>query len=237
MSRTTELATGVVALAFVAGCGSSSVTQPPGKPPTPESVTVAEPGGDAHDPHKFALTRQLSEPWGARNDKDDQLHAPTPDWEKWKRVRYWGVEHFTGFRYGDDHHVVAIVFVQPIERGDKNDSRACLRRFESWVRPQIRSYEVKLGPVGVRESAWRSEKILVQFVDGWVDTGFSRKEFSAAWAAYPAYPDACLVYAMAVPWREQPDLAKQVRDRWVAEGFQRMNPLTEVRPERKESDD
>src|SRR5690606_3693419 len=95
---------GAVVLLLTAACGSSGVTQPPGAPPSPHTVTVAEPGGDAHDPHKAALERQLKEPWGARNDKDDQLHAPTPDWQNWKRVRYWGVDHFTGFRYGDDHH-------------------------------------------------------------------------------------------------------------------------------------
>lgn len=233
MIRTPTTALSAVVLLTAVACGSSSQSKPPGAPPTPQTITVAQPGGDAHDPHWAALNRQLTEPWGARNDKDDQLHVPTPDWEKWKRVRYWGVEHFTGFRYGDDHHVIAIVFVQDIEPGEDNDSRACLRRFESWVRPQIKNFEVKLGPIGVRETGWREHKVLVQFVDGWVDTGFSRKEFSAAWAAYPAYPDACLIYAMAVPWRDQAELAKQVRDRWVGEGFQRMNPLTPARPFRK----
>jgi hypothetical protein len=233
MTRTSTTAASAAALLATVACGSTSNTQPPGAPPSPPSITVAEPGGDAHDPHFAALMRQLQQPWGARNDKDDQLHAPTPDWEKWKRVRYWGVEHFTGFRYGDDHHAIAIVFVQDADKQGRNDSRACLRRFESWVRPQIKSFEVKLGPVGVREQAWRDQKLLVQFVDGRVDMGLSRRQFSAAWAAYPAYPDSCLVYAMAVPWRDHPELARQVRDRWVAEGFQRMNPLTTSRPYRK----
>jgi hypothetical protein len=233
MTRTTPTATSAVVLLGAVACGSSSVTQPPGAPPTPQTVTVAEPGGDAHDPHRAALLRQLEQPWGFRNDKDDQLHAPLPDWEKWKRVRYWGVDHFTGFRFGDDHHVVAVVFVQDLPAGESNDSRACLRRFEQWVRPQIRNFEVKLGPGGVREGQWRDQKILIQFVDGWVDTAFSRREYSAAWAAYPAYPDACLIYAMAAAWREQPELAKKVRDRWVAEGFSGINPLTPTRPSRK----
>jgi hypothetical protein len=233
MTRTSTIGASAAVLLVSVACGSSSITQPPGKPPSPTSVTVSEPGGDAHDAHFAALTRQLEQPWGARNDKDDQLHAPTPDWEKWKRVRYWGVEHFTGFRYGDDHHVIAIAFVQDADKNGRNDSRSCLRRFESWVRPQIKSFDVKLGPVGVRELHWRDQKVLVQFVDGWVDTAFTRKEFSAAWAAYPAYPDTCLVYAMAVPWRNHAELAQQVRDRWVAEGFERMNPLTTSRPERK----
>jgi hypothetical protein len=233
MTRTPSIAASAAALLGAMACGSSSVTQPPGAPPTPETVTVAEPGGDAHDPHRAALLRQLEEPWGMRNDKDDQIHAPLPDWEKWKRVRYWGVDHFTGFRYGDDHHAVAVAFVLDLPEGEPNDSRSCLRRFEQWARPQIKAFDVKLGPVGVRESRWRDQKILIQFVDGRVDSAFSRREYSAAWTAYPAYPDACLIYAMAAAWREHPELAKKLRDRWVADGFTRMHTLTPGRPYRK----
>src|SRR6478609_6760032 len=55
------------------------------KPPSPESVTIKEPGGDAADPEEAALFRQLDEPWGPRNDKDDQLLVPLPDAAHWKR--------------------------------------------------------------------------------------------------------------------------------------------------------
>src|SRR5687768_11159743 len=85
------------------GCGSKPVplsepgtaekVPPKTRPPTPKSVTRSNPGGDAPDPHEAALRRLLEAPWGARNDKDDQVHAPTPDWENWKRVRYYSVEH------------------------------------------------------------------------------------------------------------------------------------------------
>lgn len=224
----------VFSIVLLAGCGSSVQTQPPGKPPTPASVTVTEPGGDAHDAHWAALTRQLAAPWGWRNDKDDQVHAPLPDWEKWKRVRYWGIEHFTGFRYGDDHHVISIAVVLDVPEGKKMNSELCMRRFEAWARPQIRGYEVVLGEFGYHETIWRDDGVKVKSVDGHVDTAFSRRRFSAAWAAYAAYPDACLVYAMAVPWDTQPGLAKKVRDRWVAEAFDKMNPLTKTRPYRKE---
>src|SRR6185436_13955225 len=43
------------------------------KPPSPESVTVKEPGGDAASPEEAALFRQLDEAWGQRDDKDGQL--------------------------------------------------------------------------------------------------------------------------------------------------------------------
>jgi hypothetical protein len=224
----------LVALAgFAAACGSSVVKQPPGTPPSPATISVAEPGGDAHDPHWGALKRLLREPWGRRNDKDDLLHAPTPDWEHWKRVRYFGFEHFTGFRYGNDHHAVAVVVVQDVPPGAAVDSASCLRRFEDAARPQARSYDVKFGTFGVKQGEWREQPITVKYVDGAVALGFSYTEFSAAWSAYPAYPDACLIYAVAVPWRDHGDLAKQVRDRWVDEGFQRMLPLTPTRPYRK----
>src|SRR5687768_13119830 len=100
--------------------------------PSPGSVTRDNPGGDAPDPHAAALRRLLQEPWGARNDKDDQIHAPTPDWEHWKRVRYYSVQHFTGFRYGKDHHAIGIVFVQKMPPGTPVKSELCLREFEAW---------------------------------------------------------------------------------------------------------
>jgi len=223
----------VVTAALQAGCGSSAAKQPPGTPPSPATVSVAQPGGDAQDAHFAALTRLATAPWGRRNDKDDQVHAPTPDWEHWKRVRYFGFEHFTGFRYGDDHHVVAVVLVQDVPPGTPIDSQSCLRQFEDWARPQARNYDVKFHDFGAKQSEWRQQPIIVKWVDGAVAMGFSYTEFSAAWTAYPAYPDACLIYAVAVPWREHAELAKKVRDRWVNEGFPQMIPLTKTRPYRK----
>lgn len=233
VTRTCSAILSAVALLSLVACGSSAATQPPGVPPRPQTVTVAEPGGDAHDPHVAALSRVLSEPWGQRDDKDGQIFVPLPDWEKWKRVRYWGVEHLVGFRYGDEHHAVALVFVRDAEPGAKVDSKTCLKDFEAWARPQTTGYEVKLEQIETRTSKWRGQRLYIHFVDGHTDYGFSRKKFSAAWAAYPAYPDACLVYAVGVPWRDHPEEAKKLRDRFLTEAFERVNPLTNVRPERK----
>jgi hypothetical protein len=218
---------------LAAACGSSAVRQPPGKPPSPQTVSIAEPGGDAHDPHEAALLRQLEEPWGRRNDRDDQVHVPTPDWEHWKRVRYWGVEHFAGWRYGDDHHVIALLFVHDVPAGEANDSESCLKRFDAWARPQARAYEVRLEPGGMKRDKWREQPILIKWIDGHVDLGFRRRSFSAAWTAYPAYPETCLIYAVGIPWDGHEALAKKVRDRWVAEAFPRMAPLTSEKPVRK----
>ncbi|MEZ4373315.1 MAG: hypothetical protein R3B07_21005 [Polyangiaceae bacterium] len=227
---------GVVVLALMlSACGGGGgARQPPGAPPKPASVSVAEPGGDAHNPHRAALERLLEAPWGSRNDKDDQIHAPTPDWENWKRVRFFGVKHFTGFRYGDDHHVMALLFVQPVPAGESTDSRSCMKRFEAWGWPKVEAFEVGLSPLRTKRREYRGKPMLVKSVDGYVDLGLERKFFSGAWAAYPdVYPDACLIYAVAIPWRDEEALAKKLRDRWVLEGFQRMHPLTKDMPVRK----
>lgn len=203
------------------------------KPPSPESVTVKEPGGDAADPAEAALFRQLDEAWGQRGDKDDQLLVPLPDAGHWKRVRYWGAEHFVGFRYGSEHHVLAIGFVQEVPAGTPVTSETCMRRFEAWGRPQTKPFDVKFGPFGVHHQRWRDQRLEVHSVDGQFSAAFSTTSFSAAWAAYPAYTDGCLIYAVAVPWRDHPDLAKQVRDRWVKEAFTQMDPKTTARAVRK----
>lgn len=236
------------AASFLAwGCGAGSAPQPaqrpvvasasspapPERPPTPASVSVKEPGGDAPDPHAAALWRQLTEPWGARNDKDDQLHVPTPDWEHWKRVRYWGVEHFSGWRYGDDHHVAAAAVLLDVERGAPHTSELCLQRFDAAAVPKAKRLGVSIAQRRVVTRRWRDKPLFVEVADGWIDSGFSRKHYSAAWGAYAAYPDACLIYFAAFAWRDQEALAKRARDRWVEEGFSRVNPLTPTRPYRK----
>ncbi len=222
------------ALAFAvvaAGCAPTP-QKPPGVPPTPASVTEDEPGGDAHDPHEAALLRQLHERWGYQEDRDGQLRVPLVDWRNYDRVRYWAFDHFVGFKYGDDYHVMNAVFIQDVPKDVPMDSQTCLERAEKWGYPQLKSFEVKLGEQHVTATRWRGQPIYVESVDGYVDFGLARRRFSAAYAAYPAYPDACLVFGMAVPWRKHEELAKEVRDRWVKEGVPLIQPLTRTKPVR-----
>src|SRR5687767_1348564 len=195
----------VFAILSAVGC-SSSAPPPrpaaPARPPTPATVTPAEPGGDAEDPHAAALERLLASPWGARSDKGDQLLAPMPDWENWKRVRYWGFDHIAGFRYGKAYHAVSVARVQEIPAGTPATSEACLRAIEAWVRPQLQGFEVKLGPIESKLTRWNDKALEIHTVDGWVSWGVDNADFSAAWTAYPAYPNACLVFGLAVPWRD-----------------------------------
>lgn len=213
---------------------ASTQTQPPGAPPTPKSITLEHPGGDAADPQEAALERQLEMPWGWATDKDSQLRVPMVDVDNMKRVRYWVIDHFTGFRYGSDFFVMNVVFIQDKPKDEEMDSRTCLQRAEKWAHPQIQSFDVKFSDIQMTTAKWRNQPIAVKSVDGYLDVGFERRKFSAAYAAYPAYPDACLVFGMAVPWEKHADLAKSVRDRWVKEAVPRVVPLTPTRPYRLE---
>jgi len=222
-----------------AGCSASAQTPPsaPMRPPTPASVTRKEPGGDAADPQRAALERLLKEPWGARTDKDEQLLAPIPDWEHWKRLRYWGFDNLVGFRYGNEYRAMTVAHVQVMPEGTPVKSETCMRAFEDWARPQIKGFDVRLEPFKVKLTRWRDQTLVIQSVDGWVSWGIGSADFSAAWTAYPAYPDACLIYGVAVPWRDQGDLAKKVRDRFVEEGLVNFQALTPEKPYRHEHKD
>jgi len=223
---------GFVAVILSLGACSSAAAPPaapaapPPRPPTPATVTQAQPGGDAEDPHRAALERLLASPWGARNDKGDQIHAPLPDWENWRRVRYFGFDHLAGFRYGKAYHAASVARVQELPPGTVARSETCLRAVEAWVRPQLQGFEVKLGPIDSKLTRWRDQALEIHTVDGWVSWGVGSADFSAAWTAYPAYPNACLVFGIAVPWRDQKELAIRVRDRFVSEGLTLLQALT-----------
>jgi hypothetical protein len=215
----------------LASCAPQA-TAPPGALPTPASVTRDEPGGDAPDPHRAALERLLQEPWKRRWDKRRAMRVPLTDRGNWKRTRFWLIEHFTGFRYGDDVHALNVVFVQKTSPELEPTPRACMHQLERWADPQLKNFEVQMGPVSTSEVLWRGKPVLVRQAYGNVDYGLGRESFSLAWAAYPAYPDGCLVFSLAVPWRGQRELANLVRERWVREGLKRLKPATPLSPAR-----
>lgn len=196
--------------------------------------TKGAPAAAAKDEHQLALERQLTEPWHRRADRDEQLLVPLADANNWKRVRFWLIDHFTGFRYGDDFDALNVVFVHDVEPGVKLTTEYCMKNAERWARPQLRAFDVRMGPVQSQTVRWKHTDIAVRTADAVVDYGVGPSQFSAAWAAYPAYTDACLVFAFAVPWGEHRELAVQVRDRWIDEGIRRLKPLTEARPHRLE---
>lgn len=221
----------------VSACSPASTSREPSMPTTAGptvGLVAAMPGADEapKDEHEIALLRQLTEPFHRRADKDEQLLVPLADANNWKRVRFWLVDHFTGFRYGEDFDALNVVFIHDVEPGVELTSEYCMKNAERWARPQLRAFDVRMGPIQTRTVRWKHTDVSVRTADALVDYGVGPSQFSAAWAAYPAYEDACLVFAFAVPWGEHRDLAVQVRDRWIEEGVRRLKPLTAGRPHR-----
>jgi len=231
MPRFASLIVPIAALSAF-GC-TTTARQPPGAPPTPASITHDNPGGDASDPHEAALERQLNLRWGFQEDKDGQLRVPLVDWKNYDRVRYWVFDHFVGFKYGTDYHVLNAVVLLDVPDGTPMDPHGCMQRLEKWAFPQFKNFDVKVDETQYSEVRWRDHDITVKSMDGYVDFGLERRRFSAAYAAYDAYSDACLGFGVAVPWRDQKELAQKVRDRWVHEGVALLNPLTPKRPYRQ----
>lgn len=220
-------------LAAVMTLGCAAPKPPIGAPPAPQTVSKKKPGGNARDPHRAALERQLLQDWGDRTDKDRQARFPLPDHRNWTRVRFSLVKHFTGFRYGKKHHAITAAFVVPLKEGDPPTSEQCIARFEEEAQMQVDELGGRVSEAQTVKQAWGEMPITVRTATGKIDVLFQRHEVAAAWTGYPAYPGQCMVYAVVVPWRKHRQLAEQVRDRWVAGGFHRFVPLTQEAPSRR----
>lgn len=227
-------------LLLATGCVSSAQAAAPVAPAEPDAPQADVEQADAASPpnkppseHQLALQRQLEQPWSHRTDKDNQLKVPLADAPGWKRVRYWAIDHFVGFRYGDDINAVNVVMVFDVPKGEETNARTCMRIAEKWGRARIRDFNIDMSTVTEEVAHWHKQRILVHRAEAEVSLGFAQRKFSAAWAAYPAYEHACLLFAQAVPWDGDRELASKVLDRWVKEGVRRLKPLTEQPPRRK----
>lgn len=223
-------------IALSLGCHTAPLRQPPGLPPSEVSINREEPGGDANDPHDAALRRLLTEPWGWRNDKQDALRVPLPDWQNWRRIRYFGVPSFVGFRYGDDHHAVISIWIRDAEEGVTPE--ACLETFERWAAPTAHDFSVAIGPSTTATTRWpadpahaEGESAVVRSLDAEVTALFSRKSYAAAYAAYTMWPKTCTIFGVAVAMHESEELARRVRDRYVTEGFPRIERHLQETPQ------
>jgi hypothetical protein len=92
---------------------------------------------------------------------------------------------------------------------------------------------VEFGAIEETEIHWKGKRVVVHSVEGAFPWGFRRVDFSAAWAAYPAYEKACLIYGISVKHENNPVLARLVRDRWILESVPKLETLTVTKPVRK----
>jgi len=213
----------LAAAPVLGACATTSTgapTRPPDAPPTPASISPKQPGGDAADAEAAALLRLAKEDWGTKRDRWKTLRVPLADWKNWRRVRLWGQPTRATYRYGDDHYAVTSIWYQRTE--GKDDPDACLAKFLDLTVPIAKSFDVKLGAPKVTRASQRIDgedrPMLIEVVDGAVESLFSSDEYVGAVAAYQSWPGTCLVQGFAVVAGNHRDLAVKVRDRWVAEG-------------------
>jgi hypothetical protein len=220
---------GWTSLWVLMGCGSSGARKPPGVPPTPISVTRDEPGGDAADPVQAALLRLGSEGWGWRNDKRDYVHFPLSDWANWRRVRFWGVPTFVGFRYGNKHHAVAAMWARRLRTGDAEDPSACMQYAQEWAEPILDTYRATIQTVSETRVPWRAEDdVLLRTINARVAGLLSSRTYYCVVGAVIPWPHTCAVYGYAFYADEEDDAAAaKARDRYAREAFRQ---LTLTRP-------
>lgn len=223
----------VLALGLLAGCGSSAPRKPPGVPPTPATVTRAEPGGDAADPVQAALQRLAAEGWGWRNDKRDFVHFPLSDWANWRRVKFWGAPTFVGFRYGDKHHAVAAMWARRLRAGDAEDPSACMQYVEEWAQPLLDTYRATLHTVSESRATWRKpDDVLVREVNAEVAGLLSSRTYYCVAGATVPWPHTCAVYGYAFYVDEDDDAAaSKARARYAAEAFRQLTLMKPAPPD------
>lgn len=215
----------LLTLGLISGCGISKPTQPPGAPPSPTSITKESPGGDAHDPHAAALTRQLESHFGWRTDKDHQARFPLPDRKNWTRVRFLVIDHFVAFKYGDDQHALTAGFVVSLPPGAPRTSAACVQQFEIESMPKVAEFGGKVADLESHMRTWNEMPLVVRRATGHVKIFGKKYDAALTWAGYPAYEGSCLVYGVAIPWDGNRKLAEELRDEW-SQGFKKFRPYT-----------
>jgi hypothetical protein len=195
-------------------------TQPPSEAPPPQTVTSVEPVGDPNDPEFVALDRLSKEPWGVQPDAWKTLRVPLTDVKNWKRIKITGNPTRASFRYGKEYFAMATVFYSPMEGA--NDPEACLAKFLDYASPIADAYGIQVtSRERLRTTQSMGAEVLpisIELLSGRLDSLIGRNDYLGAVAAYQSFPGTCLVQGFAVVATHHPTLAKQIRDRWVAEG-------------------
>lgn len=221
--------------AFAVGCSTASAATPPSRPvtpaPPPKDDGKAAQGGSGGSIHAAALEQLKIASVTPKGDKQSSILVPLPDAEHWTRVRFLTVKSLVGFRYGKDHHAIFAGFVTHVD--DNTVQGACNKAFEAWAAPWLDAFEVELkheAPVAFPWSPPKKPKepksvaiVDLDPVQAKTATVLSHESYEAVWGAYPAWgTKSCLVVGVAIPQRDDPQRAKEVRDRFVREVFPKL---------------
>jgi hypothetical protein len=216
---------------FVAGCAAAPPPAAPPPPPAPEqlppspgSVTLDNPGGDAVDAEKAALGRLDREAFGARRDRTNVVLLRLPDARYWRRVTLWGYPTRTAFRYGDAHHAILALWYEPAKGPD--DPASCLKRFVDAARPAAEAFGVRAAEVRTVQTLQHGElaakPMVVELIDADLIGPTGTKSYAGALAAYTSWPGTCLIQGFVVTATHR-ELASRVRDRWIREAAPRLS--------------
>lgn len=228
-----------------AACSTANAATPPKQiapapPPTDDGNTAQ--GGQGGNAHSAALEQLKLGKIDPRTDKQNSVSVPLPDADHWTRVRFITVPSLVGFRYGKEHHAIVAAFITHVD--DNSVQHACDRSFEAWAMPWIDAFEVDLKHDPPQAFSWTTAQAdakapkTISIVD--IDpvmaktaTVLARDTYAAAWAAYPAWPKACLVVGVAVPARDDESRARAVRDRFVKEVLPKVVVTTTQEPKER----
>jgi len=186
--------------------------------PTPSSVTMDEPGGDAPDKELAALTRLVeAKEVGKRGDKWGTLKIGQIDPNHWKRATIFGTPTRVTFTYGDSSHAVSAVVYEPSE--GPSDPRACLAKFLRFANDMATTYDIEyqVSPVYDREQVIDGQKkpMAEVLVEGHVNYAFMANDYVAGIVAYDSFPGTCLVQSFAAVSTRHPAAARKARDVWI----------------------
>lgn len=217
-------------------CAACSTAQPapvaPPKPvvaaPPPKDDGKASQAGIGAGDHSAALEQLKVGPIVKKQDKQNSVVIPLPDGDHWTRVRFLTLKSLVGFRYGKDHHAIFGGFVTHVD--DNTVQGACNQAFEKWAQPFIDAFEVELQhdpptafswtPFAPAHTVKQVSIVDIDAIHAKTATVLAREQYEAAWAAYPAWGQkACLVMGVAVPVKDDPTRAKEVRDRFIKDVF------------------
>jgi len=222
---------------------AGSHTLPVAAASPPKDDGTAAKGGSGGISHAAALEQLKVAPLRARVDKQQSMRVLLPDAEHWTRVKFWGVPSLVGFRYGREHHAIVGGVVTHV--ADNAVQGACAKSFESWAMPWVESFEVELtheppaafvwatGRGGVNKASNPRQIIEVDAMVAKTATLAERESYAVAYSGYPAWDGACLIVGVAVPSREDPARAKDVRDRFVRDVLPKIEVLSANEPKEK----
>jgi len=232
------------ALLALAGCSTAAAATPPkpvapASPPKDDGKSAQAHGQQGGEAHAAALEQLVVAPTGNVTDKQNSVLIPLPDAPHWTRVRFLTVKSLAGFRYGKEHHAIVAAFITNVD--DNQVQGACNKSFEQWATPWIEAFSVDVQHDPPNAFSWsppafdKKKPKTVSIVD--IDpvhaktaTVLAREQYSAAWAAYPAWDKACLVVGVAIPARDDEARATAVRDRFVKDVFPKLTVTTATEP-------